>query len=147
MFNISASVRIALWLVIALMAMMVGCGGSGQVKDQRSTVPYQKVKVDEAGELFRDELAFLDSVVTGQFDGSSGTYPLDRIQKSITFMERLTRIASVADGTYIGRIAPTKHDVERWKGWFEVNKDCLFLGPDSCSITLDTICQSRQLLE
>ncbi len=90
--------------------------------------------------MFLTELAYLDSIVTGQV-GESG-YSVERMQRSMELMEQLTGLLSKADGTYFGRLAPVRNDIVRWRDWFNANRDCLYLGSDSTSILFDSSCLS-----
>lgn len=44
---------------------------------------------------------------------------------SISFLEELTNIQSESDGTFIGKLSPTKNDYNNWNSWYRENKSFL----------------------
>lgn len=50
---------------------------------------------------------------------------LKRIE-AINFLEDLTKIESESDGNDLGKLNPTKNDLQKWTNWYSINKSKIY---------------------
>ncbi len=48
------------------------------------------------------------------------------VNQAIIFLEQVTNIQSHSNGTFIGRLYPTKEDYTNWLNWFKINQSNLY---------------------
>lgn len=76
----------------------------------------QKIVSNRDRKTFEYHFRILDSVAA-KTNGDT----LVNITEPIAFMENKTDIEASSDGTYFGRLAGTKSDLDNWHKWFNEN--------------------------